>query len=60
MRLLAMWLNDEQLVQLTRRKQPSAQIRALVAAGIPFKVVSGRPIVVLSDLDGSGKKVRKL
>jgi hypothetical protein len=55
-----MWLNDEQLVQLTRRKQPSAQIRALVAAGIPFKVVSGRPIVVLSDLDGSGKKVRKL
>lgn len=60
MRLLLMWLSDEQLVQLTRRKQPSAQIRALVAANIPFKVVSGRPIVVLSDLYGSGKKVKKL
>lgn len=60
MRFLAMWLTEEQLVQLTRRKQPSAQIRALAASGIPFKVVSGRPIVIFSDLDGSGKKVKKL
>jgi hypothetical protein len=45
-----MWLTDEQLIELTRRKQPRAQIRILNEAGIPYRIVAGRPVVLRSDL----------
>lgn len=41
-----MWLSDAELRDLTRRKRPSAQMRVLAQAGIPFNVVAGRPVVV--------------
>ncbi len=45
-----MFLTESQIEQLTRRKRPSAQIRELAKAGIRFRVVSGRPVVVERDL----------
>lgn len=45
-----MWLSEEQLTALTKRKRPSAQIRQLAADGVPFRVVAGRPIVIEADL----------
>lgn len=55
-----MWLTQAQLVELTRRKRPSAQAKALIEAGIPFRIVSGRPIVVESDLSTERKQVKRL
>lgn len=41
-----MWLSPTQLIDLTGKKRPSAQMRELARSGIPFKVVNGRPVVV--------------
>ena len=40
------WLSDSEMEALTKRKKPTAQMRVLAEAGIPFKVVAGRPVVV--------------
>ena len=45
-----MHLTDKQVAALTRRKQPAAQARVLLDAGIPFRMVDKRP-VVRSDYD---------
>lgn len=55
-----MWLSDDQVAELTRRKRPSAQIRELMRAGIPFRVVAGRPIVVSTDIAPTTKRVKRL
>lgn len=39
------WLTDPELRFLTNRRRPSAQARVLRAAGIPFRMIDGRPIV---------------
>ena len=44
------WLSEAQLQELTRRTKPSAQRRVLDLAGIPYRLVDGRPVVLLSDL----------
>jgi hypothetical protein len=54
------WLTEQQIEKLTRRKRPSAQIRVLAQDGIPFRVVAGRPIVIAKDLETSNKRVRRL
>lgn len=55
------WLSDKEVARLTRKKRPSAQIRVLVDAGIPFRVVDGRPIVVETHVSpASDKRVRRL
>ena len=43
-------LTDDELTRLTRKARPSAQIRALREAGIPLKVISGRPVVARAAL----------
>ena len=44
------WLSDDQLARLTKKKHIKAQVSVLVAAGIPFAMVAGRPVVVESSL----------
>jgi len=46
------WLKPKQLESLTGRKKPSAQMRVLRESDppIPFTVVNGKPIVMVSDL----------
>lgn len=51
-----MWLTEKQVQELTKKKRPSAQIRVLVEAGVPFQVIAGRPIVVASDLKSRDEK----
>lgn len=56
-----MWLSEQEVQSLTRRKRTSAQIRVLVEAGIPFLLVDGRPIVVKTHVSpASEKRVRRL
>ena len=43
-------LSEQEVEALTLKRQPSAQVRALREAGIPFRVVSGRPVVARSVL----------
>lgn len=50
------WLTDRQLVALTRRRQPAAQIRVLREAGIPHRVVDGRPVVMAADVAPGGER----
>lgn len=45
-----LWLSDDQVCELTRRKQPAAQERVLREAGISFILVDGRPVVPLSEI----------
>ena len=40
-----MWLSEQEVEELTRRKRPKAQMRVLADAGIPFKKVDKRPVV---------------
>jgi hypothetical protein len=54
------WLTDDQVAELTKRKRPSAQMRQLAKDGIPFREVSGRPIVVERDLVATQKRIKKL
>ena len=48
-----MWLTDEQVAELTKAKRVSKQVEVLARAGVPFKIVAGRPIVLLSALEPS-------
>ena len=50
-----MHLTDKQVAALTRRKQPAAQARVLLDAGIPFRMVDKRP-VVRSDYDAQNHR----
>ena len=50
------WLTDKQLEAYTRRKRPSAQAQVLREAGIPFRIVDGRPMVMVSDLSPTHRK----
>jgi len=59
------WLSERQLIALTRRRQGAAQIRVLREAGIPYRVVDGRPVVLERDIvpsqvgrDTSGPRLR--
>lgn len=43
----SLWLNPEEVFELTARKRWSAQCRALASMGVPFKPNAvGRPLVV--------------
>ena len=57
-----MWLNEQQVADLTRRKRPSAQMRVLAESGIPFRQVDGRPIVEAANvvISAPQPKVRHL
>lgn len=46
-----MWLSDEEIRILTRRKQGAAQIRKLRELGVPHYVVDGKPVVSRSDVE---------
>lgn len=47
------FLNDAELEELTHKARPSAQARALVAVGIPFRRrPDGTLLVVRSDIGG--------
>jgi hypothetical protein len=51
------FLDPEQLVKLTDRRQKSAQIAQLRKMGIPFFVnASGHPVVTESSLEGKKKE----
>ena len=59
------WLTERRMVDLTRKRRPSAQIRVLREAGIPYRVVDGRPVVLERDIatsqagrDTSGPRLR--
>lgn len=55
------WLSDKEVAEYTRRVKPSAQRKVLDRAGIPYKWVDGRPVVLRSDIghsDRSRKAVR--
>lgn len=41
-----MWLTDEQVAELTKRKRPKGQVEVLARDGIPFVMVAGRPVVM--------------
>lgn len=45
-----MILSEQEVAALTLKRQPSAQARALKEAGIPFRIVSGRPVVARAAL----------
>lgn len=38
-------LDDSEVKALTRRVRPTAQARVLKDSGIPYRMVSGRPVV---------------
>lgn len=46
-----MWLSDKELQDLTRRKQPAAQVRVLREAGIVYRMVDGRPVVARAQFE---------
>lgn len=51
---MAMFLNLEQLIELTGRKLKSKQIEALRRMGVPFRVNAvGRPVVAVSAIEGA-------
>lgn len=50
------WLTERQLIALTRRRQPAAQIRVLKEAGVPHRVVDGRPVVMASAIEPGGER----
>lgn len=56
------WLTEEEVQELTNKKQPAAQARALSEAvpPIPYTMVGGRPVVLLSDLSNTGHHSVKL
>jgi hypothetical protein len=45
------WLSDEEVAALTRKKQAPAQERVLSDAGIKFKIIDERPVVLRSALE---------
>lgn len=51
---MSMFLNLEQLVELTGRKLKSKQIDALKRMGVPFRVNAvGRPVVASAAIEGT-------
>lgn len=49
----ALFLDDNELIQLTGRKLKSMQIAWLRQAGVPFRVsATGHPVVVRSVIEG--------
>jgi hypothetical protein len=55
------FLTETELIEYTQRKQPAAQARALARAGVPFRMVNNRPVVVRSDThppESAGSSVR--
>jgi hypothetical protein len=56
------WLTEEQLAELTRKTQPAAQARVLSKSvpPIPYVLVAGRPVVLVSDVLGRSDKPVKL
>ena len=40
-----MFLTDDEVIELTRRRQPAAQARVLDEARIYYTMVDGRPVV---------------
>lgn len=60
------WLTEKQIENLTRKARPSAQAKELDRAGIPYRMVAGRPVVLVQALspvqqsDLSRPQVRKL
>ena len=59
------WLSERKIESLTRKRRPSAQARVLKEAGIPFRLVDGRPVVLERDIvpsqvgrDTSGPRLR--
>jgi hypothetical protein len=61
---LIVWLSDDQLKDFTKRKRVDGQCQVLNEAGIPYRMVAGRPIVMLADIGQSVQparpRVRKL
>ena len=59
-----MWLSDDQLKEYTKRTRVDAQCKVLNDAQIPYRMVAGRPIVMLADIGQSVQparpRVRKL
>ncbi len=55
-----MWLTETQVESLTNRKRPSAQARVLKDAGIPYRLVDGRPIVVDKDVAPSEPRFQRV
>lgn len=55
-----MFLSSDDLLALTGRVRPSAQRRALVAMGVPFRVrPDGRPVVLSEDLPHKARASRR-
>lgn len=43
-------LTEQELQDITRKVRPSAQARVLSEAGIPFRMIAGRPMVARAAL----------
>jgi hypothetical protein len=51
---MGLFLDDDEMAQLTGRKTKAAQIRALRAMGIPHQVnAAGRAVVVVANITGA-------
>lgn len=51
---MSMFLNLEELTELTGRKLKSKQIEALIRMGVPFRVNAvGRPVVATAAIEGA-------
>lgn len=53
-----MFLTEEEVETLTKKRQPAAQARALREVGVPYLMISGRPVVaraVLMDTLSGGR-----
>jgi hypothetical protein len=56
---MRIWLTEAEVQELTRRKQGAAQARKLGEAGIPFRMVDNRPVVLRSDVQTEERSSRK-
>lgn len=50
-RILPLWLTEDEIAALTKCKRVPGQVRELMAAGIDFRMVAGRPLVLVSALE---------
>ena len=50
---MRLWLPDEEVAELTRAKRVSKQVEVLTKDGVPFRMVAGRPIVMVSALENA-------
>ncbi|MFA0812450.1 DUF4224 domain-containing protein [Microbulbifer epialgicus] len=44
------WLTDAQLEELTKKKRAKSQAEELRKAEIPFRMIGGRPVVLVQSL----------